>query len=230
LRKQSLIEYVTLAAILVAMLVQLLVSYRLIRVTTDIQKALTELNLFLSGGSDQPIDLNMVIDVSVDDDPFQGPADAPIVVVVFSDYGCPACAQARDVLEAIMGSYEGQVKLVMRDFPLDANSELAAKAAQCANEQGAFWQMHDRLFESRGVFGLETLNNVASELELDADEFRICMQSESVSQEIEHDRQDGIAYGVEGTPAFFINGIPIRGLVSTSVLENAIDMLLAQNE
>jgi len=155
------------------------------------------------------------VHVSEDDDPWIGAKDARVVIVEFSDYACPYCAKfALEVEKKIIENYKDAVKLVFRDFPVHGEiSYKAAEAANCAREQGKFWEYHYLLFERQN----EWYNNAskflsyAGELGLDLEKFRTCLDSGKYREEVEKDLRDGISYGVKGTPTFFINDDMVLG-------------------
>jgi protein-disulfide isomerase len=155
------------------------------------------------------------VHVSEDDDPWIGAKDAKVVIVEFSDYACPYCAKfALEVEKKIVENYKNTVKLVFRDFPVHGESSYkAAEAANCAREQGKFWEYHYLLFERQK----EWYNNVskfldyAEELGLNSEKFRECLDSGKYRQEVEKDFMDGVSYGVQGTPTFFINDDMVIG-------------------
>jgi len=185
-------------------------------------------------GREQPIR----VEVSPDDDPALGQPDAPVVIVEFSDYQCPFCKRfAEQTLPQIKEKYidTGKVKLIFRDFPLSSihpNAELAAEAAQCAHEQGKFWEMHDRIFQGQFEWSKSSepeldFKEYAKEIGLDVEKFTECLESERYKEEIQKDLRDGISYGVRGTPTFFINGLRVRGAQPFSVFQQVIEAELA---
>ena len=170
------------------------------------------------------------VDVGADDDPFMGPQDAPVTLVEFSDFQCPYCRRVQGVLKRLMTAYHGQLKLVFRDFPLrqiHPEAQKAAEAAQCANDQGQFWQYHDRLFAVTEL-GIEDLKQYAVELGLDAEQFNACLDSEKYRQEVQKDMDDAIAAGVNATPSFFVNGLPINGAVPFERFVEMVELALEQ--
>lgn len=170
-------------------------------------------------------DISLVRDVSSDDDPFIGPVTAAVTIVEFSDFGCGACRQAQETLAQIRATYGDEVRIVVRDFPLEgpgSSSFAAALAAECADEQDDFWAMHDLLFANQPAFDRGSLRSYASSLELDLAQFQRCMVSQASQAEILHDYEAGVSYGVSSTPTFFVNGRRLVGAVSFSVLERAI--------
>ncbi len=167
-------------------------------------------------------------DVGADDDPFLGPQDAPVTLVEFSDFQCPYCRRVQSVLKRLMTAYHGKLKLVFRDFPLrqiHPEAQKAAEAAQCANEQGQFWPYHDRLFAATEL-GVEYLKQYAVELDLDAEGFNTCLDSEKYSQEVQKDIDDARVAGVNATPAFFVNGLPINGAVPFERFVEMVELAL----
>ncbi|MBU2634064.1 MAG: DsbA family protein [Nanoarchaeota archaeon] len=171
-----------------------------------------------------------VVEVSVDDDPFIGPEDAPVIIVEFSDFQCPFCSKSVPTVKQILEEYEEEVKIVYRDFPLSfhQNAQKAAEAAECADDQGKFWEYHDVLFENQNALDVESLKEYAVDLNLDGDEFDDCLDSGKYEEEVKNDFQDGQSYGVSGTPAFFINGVSVSGAQPFSVFQQIIEEELAK--
>ncbi|MFT7616015.1 MAG: protein-disulfide isomerase [Candidatus Woesearchaeota archaeon] len=169
----------------------------------------------------------------MDDDPVKGDADAPITIVEFSDFECPFCARFySDTYQKIIAEYvdTGKVKIVYRDFPLSfhPNAQKAAEAAECAEDQGEFWAMHDILFEQGVVGGPTTFKGYAATLGLDANDFADCLDSGKHAAEVRADLNDGAAAGVTGTPGFYINGVQVVGAQPFSVFEQIIEAELAK--
>lgn len=172
-------------------------------------------------------------DVSVDDDPGLGPEDAPIVIVEFSDFRCGFCARFHnDTFKTIMAQYEGQIRFVYRDFPV-VGGEQAALAGECVHDQGEtlFWDYHDLLFANQqSISDPAALTELASTLDLDIDAFETCLADATHAGEIQIDVNDGLAAGVRGTPAFFINGRAVVGAQPLAVFQQIIDEELAAVE
>ena len=165
--------------------------------------------------------------VSADDDPSWGPADATVTIIEFGDFQCPYCGQfATQTLPQIKQAYEGNIRFVFRDFPLHENSGKAAEAADCASEQGKYWEYHDKLFSNQSALDVASLKSYASQLGLDTTAFDQCLDSNKYAQEVEKDEQDGGSYGVGGTPAFFINGELVSGALPFADFKAAIDAAL----
>jgi protein-disulfide isomerase len=143
--------------------------------------------------------------------PSLGPDDAPVTIIEFSDYRCGYCRRAEATLQQLLERYPSEVRLVSRHFPLNQTSRGAAEAAACANEQGRFWEFHRGLFAAGAQHDAESLEQHASDAELDLEAFRTCVEEGRFKAGVEADLADGRRAGVTGTPAFFVNGIPISG-------------------
>lgn len=146
------------------------------------------------------------------DSPTLGPEDAPVTIVEFLDPECESCRAAFPVVKQLLDQYEGQIRLVVRYFPLHNNSVLAAKVTEAAGNQGMYWEMQELLFTRQTEWGEQSSPQTAlflgyaEELGLDVEQLEQDLQNPDYDEKIERDRQDGIALGVNGTPTFFING------------------------
>ncbi len=190
-----------------------------------------------SRSADLPDDSEAQVDI-MDNDPVKGSPDAPVTVVEFSDFQCPFCADFyNDTLPLITQEYvdNGKVKIVYRDFPLSIHPQAApaALAAECANEQGKFWEYHDKLFDNQEALSPSIYSSFASELGLDISKFNSCVSSNKYADEIVGDFQDGQRLGVSGTPTFFVipeGGQPVMivGAQPYQVFKSAIDTALQQ--
>ena len=180
----------------------------------------------------QPV--NIVSDVSADDDSVLGDSKAPVTIIEFSDYQCPFCERFYTAtLPQIKTEYinTGKVKLVYRDFPLSSihpQAEKAAEAAECAGEQNKYWEMHNKLFENQGALDTDSLKKYAQQIGLDSGKFNDCLDSGKMASEIAKDTADGTSYGVQGTPAFFINGQEISGAQPFESFKQIIDAELSK--
>jgi protein-disulfide isomerase len=167
-------------------------------------------------------------DIDLDDDPALGPEDAPIVIVEFSDFRCPYCRRFHEeTFPDLLEAYPDQILFVYRDFPVVGGVE-AAQASECADEQDAYWDYHDLLFSG----GLELSTNAyltyAEDLGLDMDEFNACMDEERYADEVEADARYAANLGANGTPTFFINGIPLVGAQPLANFQQIIDAELSE--
>jgi protein-disulfide isomerase len=171
----------------------------------------------------------MLADLSTDDDPSIGPDDAKLVVVEFLDYQCPFCGQFSAVFREAAATYGDRARFVVRDFPvpeLHADAVPAAEAAGCAQLQGKFWPMHDRLFALNGVMTRADLDRAAQQSGLDMQVYGVCMDLHMRLDEIEADAAAGAAAGVRGTPTIFFNGRPVEGAIPREAFETLIKRLL----
>ncbi len=161
--------------------------------------------------------------------PSRGPKDAPITIVEFSDFECPYCGAAHDTVEQVMSTYAGKVRLVYRQFPLSfhPHAEKAAEASLCAADQGKFWEYHDVLFKNQKKLDPTDLKAFASEVGMDGQKFGQCLESGDKKKAVDADQQAGLAAGVGGTPAFFINGIFLNGALPIDEFKKVIDLELA---
>ncbi|MFQ5975248.1 MAG: thioredoxin domain-containing protein [Candidatus Hydrothermarchaeales archaeon] len=165
----------------------------------------------------------------VDDDPSRGPDNAPVTIVEFSDFQCPYCARSAIVVHQIIDTYGNKVRFVYRDFPLSSihpNAQKAAEAAECADEQGKFWELHDIIFTNQNKMGVNDLKQFAKDLGMDSNNFDECLDSGKYEAEVKKDMQDGINAGVTSTPTFFINGEKIVGAKPFSDFQQVIDSKL----
>ncbi|NPV66804.1 MAG: DsbA family protein [Anaerolineae bacterium] len=174
-----------------------------------------------------------VLEVSVDDDPAFGPEDAPITIVEFSDFRCGFCGRFHaQTYGPLMQKYEGLIRFVYRDFPV-VGGERAALAAECVHDQGEdlFWAYHDVLFANQqSLTSDEALVSLAADLGVDTEAMATCLADELHADEVQKDFTDGMALGVRGTPAFFINGRPVIGAQPLAVFQQIIDAELAAPE
>jgi protein-disulfide isomerase len=175
------------------------------------------------------------IEVSLDDDPVKGSQNAKVTIVEFSDFQCPFCQRFfLQTLPQIEEKYikTGKVRFVYRDFPLTSihpYAQKAAEAAECAYEQGKFWEYHDILFQKQSewvVAGESKFKEYAQQLGLDTQKFNQCLDSGKYANEVQKDYNDGLKYGVSGTPTFFINGIEVVGAQPYNVFEQIIEQEL----
>lgn len=185
-------------------------------------------------GSDQ-IDLTHVERRSAEDPLAIGDTDAPVTLVVFSDYQCPYCATWSDETLPEMMNYvdDDQLRIEWRDVNVyGEHSERASKAAYAAALQDTFWEYHDELYAGGQIrdpsgLGEDALLELAADLELDTDQFTEDMHSEETEQQIVENQQLGTDMGAYSTPAFVIGGEPILGAQPTSVFVEAVDEAIA---
>jgi protein-disulfide isomerase len=170
-----------------------------------------------------------VVQVDTAGQPSRGPANAPVVIVEFSDYECPFCKRAESVVDEVMKTYGDKVRLVFRDYPLPMhpNARNASEAAACANAQGKFWEYHAKLFQNQSALEEDKLKAYAKELGLDQAKFDECLAKKPYTKEIDKDIADASKVGVSGTPAFFVNGRMLSGAQPFDKFKVVIDEELA---
>lgn len=209
-----------------------------------LEKDMEQVQSLLSGLARARRSPDALVTVGVTGSPALGRADAPLTLVEFSDYQCPACrSYAEETWPALKAAYidSGKVRYVLRHFPIDsihANARKAAEAALCAGNQGKYWEMHDLLWRNQTALGVENLKKYAREdLRLDPAAFDDCLRSGRYQAEVEKDYRDGVAAGVRGTPSFFIGrtrsdgtlqGTPLRGALPIEAFRQAIERVLAE--
>ena len=168
--------------------------------------------------------------IPTDGFPSIGPANAKITLVEFGDFQCPFCKQwHQQTYQPLLAAYPGQIRVVFRDFPLTSihpNAKPAAEAAQCANEQNAFWSYHDKLFNA------DTLSDAlypqfAQDLSLNMTQFNACLSSHKYQAAIQADSNFAVSIGVNSTPTFFVNGLAIIGAQPIDTFKQIIDKELA---
>lgn len=163
--------------------------------------------------------------------PALGPQNAPITIIEFSDFQCPFCKSFHDqTFSRLQKKYEGKIRFVYRDFPLSEIHPLAqgaAEAADCANEQGKFWEYHDMLFQYQPQLEATALMAYANKLNLDMKVFQACLESHKYKSEVEGDYAMAIGLGLTGTPTFFVNGRILVGAQPLEAFSAYIDAELA---
>jgi protein-disulfide isomerase len=167
--------------------------------------------------------------VTADDDPFLGPVDAPITIIEFAEYQCPYCAKSKEITDQVLAAFPGKVRLVYRDFPLGFHDRAipAAVAANCAGAQDKYFPMHDLILANQGNLEDATFKAYATQLELNLGQWETCLSDPAQIAEIQADMADGEAFGVSGTPGFFINGIFLGGALPFETFETIINRELA---
>tara|TARA_Y100000310_G_scaffold345665_1_gene467991 strand:- start:41613 stop:42404 length:792 start_codon:yes stop_codon:yes gene_type:complete len=183
---------------------------------------------FFSNGSDgttgSTINVNIETSEKVKGDP-----NAPVTIVEYSDFECQFCQRFyQQTLPQIEQQYisTGKVKLIYKHFPLSNihfSAQSAAEASECANEQGKFWEYHDILFDNSPRLSKSNLNQYATQIGLNVDQFTECLDSRKYREIISQDTREGSSNGISGTPGFLINGQLISGAQPFSVFQQLIE-------
>ena len=181
-----------------------------------------------------PVPSGSLPDITADEY-VRGNKDAAITLVEYSDFECPFCGQFHTTLQQVARDYPNDVKIIFRHFPLSFHPEAepAALAAECAGEQGKFWEFHDIIFENQTQLGDAFYTQTASQLGLNAGKFKDCVSSQKYLSKIQTQSQEGGAAGVTGTPGSFLIGpdgnvVAIKGAQPYSVVKSSIDQMLAK--
>jgi formate-nitrite transporter family protein len=143
------------------------------------------------------------------EDHVDGPERAELELVMYGDFQCPYCTAAYPIVKRIRDQLAGRLLFAFRHFPLrhiHPDAERAAEASEAAASQGAFWEMYNRMYESRGALSREDLIGYAAELGVDAERVAEELDSEVHRPRVQRDVDSGLASGVGGTPTFFVNG------------------------
>lgn len=196
--------------------------------------------IFFLGGSSTSTKIDPNLLVRPDSNKIAS-SSAKVTVVEFGDYQCPACGAAEPVVKQILNEFKGKINFVFRNFAfLGQESTWAAEAAECAGEQGKFWEYHNYLYdhqngENRGAFSKDNLKSFAKNFNLNTEQFNLCLDTDKYSQKVSNDRSDGNALGVNSTPTFFIskslkgsliNGEKSVGVLSLEVFKSKINAAL----
>jgi len=179
----------------------------------------------------QLISISLVQSIDIEGAPFEGPAAAPVTLVVFSDFQCPYCSRLVPVLKQVREHFPDKVKIVFKNFPLRSHQYAlaAAQAAIAAGDQGKFWKFHDLLFDFHDRLNDQKIKEIATVLKLDQKRFEKDMQAPETMARIDADVRDGRAAGVRGTPTVFVNGIMVRDKTIQG-LKRAVREALAKKE
>ncbi len=169
-------------------------------------------------------------------DHIRGAKDAAVTVVEYSDYQCPFCSRFHPTLQQAMKEYNGKIRWVFRHFPLSfhPNAQPAANAAECADEQGKFWEFTDNMYLNQDKESDEYYKTVVTSLGLNVSKWEDCYKAKKYDSKIQAQAAAGGAAGVNGTPGSFIIGkdgkaVPIQGALPYESVKAAIDQVLAAN-
>ncbi len=176
----------------------------------------------------------MDIKIEVGSAPTYGPENAPIQIVVFSEFQCPFCSRVIPSVNKIKEKYGNKVRIAFKHFPLPMHQDAkpAAEASLCVNEQSSklFWKFHDKLFENQTALGKAELEKYAKEIGADVAKFNACVASNKFTKQVESDTQYGEKVGVRATPTFFINGQIVSGALPFESFKELIDEELADKK
>lgn len=172
------------------------------------------------------------IAVETGDNPSIGPKNAPVTIIEFTDYECPFCGRVRATVTQVIDKYKGKVRYVLRDYPLPfhGNAKKASEAAHCAGDQGKYWDLSKILFQNQRTLGVSELKGYAKDVGLNQAKFDKCLDSGKHAKKVEDNLNYGGKVGVNGTPAFFINGISFSGAQPLDSFTSIIDAELEKKK
>jgi protein-disulfide isomerase len=156
-----------------------------------------------------------------DEDPVTGPKTAKVTIIEFSDFQCPFCTRVVPTVHELVKKYPKDVRIAFKHLPLPMhpNAPLAAEASLAAHEQGKFWPMHDKLFENQRTLDRASIDKYAGEIGLDVAKFKAALDSGKYKARVQKDAAMASNFGVNGTPAFFINGRFLSGALPLEQFE-----------
>ena len=163
--------------------------------------------------------------------PAKGKKGAPVTIVEYGDFECPPCRAAYPTIKKLAENYPDQVRVVFRQYPLHSihpNAQKAGEASFCADDQGKFWEMHDKMFENQRNLAVDGLKSMAAEIVgLDTGAFNTCLDSGRHADRVNEDQQAGSKVGVSGTPSFFVNGRFLSGAPSYEAFAEIVEEEIA---
>lgn len=170
------------------------------------------------------------IEIPLDGSQVFGPAGAPVTVVEFSDFRCPACRRMHKTVAEAMKHYGDKVRWVFKNFPLPSHKDarIAAEGALCAAGQGRFWEYHDVLFETEEEYTPDSLTAIADRLGLDAAVFRQCLDAGKHKAQVDKEVKSGLDAGLDAVPSTIVNGTLMVGARSPEAFKAVIDAELAK--
>lgn len=192
---------------------------------------------FLAGsGGDLEVNGGAIEPVNAEDWVKWNP-EASVTLVEYSDFQCPACASYLPILKSLESEFSGSVKFVYRHFPLAQihfNANAAARATEAAGNQGKFWEMHDKVFETQIFWASsgnaeEVFAGYAADLGLDVERFRSDFDSDDARDRVTADYTEGVKAGINSTPSFFINGEKIQNPRDDNEFRAALNKALEES-
>jgi len=211
------------------------VKNQIVQFLKNNQKNALERRLVRQLRTDADVDVKLEptrIEVKIGDAPTLGKKGAPVTIVEYTDYQCPYCSRARDTVNKIVETYPEEVVYVLKDFPLSfhKNAQKAHEAAHCAGDQGKYWDMSKELFANQRALSVGDIKKYAKKIGLDTKKFDKCLTDSIHADRVKTAMKQGQAFGVTGTPAFFVNGVMISGARPFNDFQEIIDRELKRKK
>lgn len=167
------------------------------------------------------------VNVDIGNTPVRGNKNAPIKLVVFSDFQCPFSKRGADTVKALIDKYGNKLMFVHKNLPLPFHPEAmpSARAALAAGKQGKFYEYHDKLYENQGRLGEDLYIEIAKGLSLDINKFNADRNSKEIEEQVKADTNQANTLGFNGTPGFALNGVKILGAYPQEHFEKIINAL-----
>ncbi len=162
------------------------------------------------------------------DSPTKGLAEAPITIFEFSSFDCSYSREIQPILEKIIAQYPEQIKLVWKDLPISDQARPAHLAARCAQNQGEFWDYHDKLWENQKNLTTDKLKKIAQELGLSQNQFNSCLEEKQTKSTVNQDIEEGNILLISGTPHFYLNSQELFGLATLEDFQKIIEIELSK--
>ena len=157
--------------------------------------------------------------------PFRGPENAPITIVEFSDFQCPFCRRVQPTLKQLQDKYGDKLRWSFKDLPLISihpDAQKAAEAARCAGDQEKFWEFRAAMFDANQI-NRSVFDSTAESIGLDKEQFTACLDSDKHAEAVQDDLREAESLGLNGTPAFLINGVLLSGAQPYEQFETVIE-------
>lgn len=161
--------------------------------------------------------------------PSRGPADAPVVVAVYTDMQCSFCANALGSIDQLLDEYPTSLRIVVKQLPVHETAKLAAEAAFAADAQGKFWELHDLMLQNQDDLSRDALIALGQQAGLDTAQLATALDTHAYAGALRADVEGAQEIEVTGTPTFVVNGRKVVGLLPVAELRSAIDAALAAN-
>jgi RNA polymerase sigma factor (sigma-70 family) len=176
--------------------------------------------------SDEPVPAAKIAKLGLERGPSRGPANAPVTVVVFTDVKCKYCGGALGLLDQMLDEYAGKLRVVSKQMPLKPTTEVLAQALFAAEAQGKYWELHDLMLANQEDLTLDATYGLAQQVGLDVGKLRAAVDQGTYRGKVDAEKAAALELGVQGTPAFFINGRPVTGLRAPADFRAHLDRAL----